>query len=209
MKFKTRLYITFIMIIALPMLLTALAFCGIGLYLMNVQKGFPADFNYSAVSENMKEIVESTDKAFFVLQDQVREDASRLADKEYLEQINSNIARKSTYIIVRKGSDLYYAGNEEAAKAIFTKLPEYGDGELLEDSGLYYDEFDKFVKQVDFLFPDGDEGSAFVVTKANSLISKHLLVDMFVAILLILIFTSVMLTQWLHKGVFNPINEED
>ena len=207
MKFKTRLYITFIMIIALPMLLTALAFCGIGLYLMNVQKGFPADFNYSAVSENMKEIVESTDKAFFVLQDQVREDASRLADKEYLEQINSNIARKSTYIIVHKGSDLYYAGNEEAAKAIFPKLPEYGDGELLEDSGLYYDEFDKFVKQVDFLFPDGDEGSAFVVTKANSLISKHLLVDMFVAILLILIFTSVMLTQWIHKGVFNPINE--
>ena len=207
MKFKTRLYITFIMIIALPMMLTALAFCGIGLYLMNVQKGFPADFNYSAVSENMKEIVESTDKAFFVLQDQAGEDPSRLADKAYLEEINSNIARKSTYIIVRKGSELYYAGNEEAARAIFPKLPGYGDGELSEDSGFYYDEFDKFVKQVDFLFPDGDEGSAFVVTKANSLISKHLLVDMFVAILLILVFTSIMLTQWIHKGVFNPINE--
>ena len=208
MKFKTRLYVTFITIIVLPLMLTSLAFCGIGLYLMNVQKGFPAaEFDYSVVSENMQEIVESTDKAFYVLQNQVKADASRLADKEYLERVNSEIARKSTYIIVRKGAELYYAGNEEAAKAIFPKLPGYGDGNISEDSGFYYDEFDKFVKQVDFLFPDGDEGSAFVVTKANSLISKHLLIDMFIAILLILIFTSIMLTRWIHKGVFNPVNE--
>lgn len=208
MKFKTRLQVTFITIIILPLMLTILAFCGIGLYLMNVQKGLPVvEFDYSALSENMKEIVKATDKAFFVLQEQAAEDASKLADKEYLEQVNSEIARKSTYIIVRKGSELYYTGNEEAARIIFPKLPEYGDGDISEDSGFYYDEFDKFVKQVDFLFPDGDEGSAFVVTKSNSLISKHLLIDMLIAIFLILIFTSIMLTQWIHKGVFNPINE--
>ncbi len=208
MKFKTRLQVTFIMIIVLPLVLTALAFCGIGLYLMNVQKGLPMDkIDYSAVSENMREIVERTDKAFLVLRDQVKRDASRLADVEYLDQVNSEIARRSTYIIVRKGKELFYAGNETAAKAIFSKLPGYGDGEFSEDSGFYYDELDKFVKQVDFIFPDGDEGSAFVVTKANNLISKHLLVDMFIAIFLILIFTGIMLTKWIHRGVFIPVNE--
>lgn len=163
--------------------------------------------DYSAVSENMREIVERTDKAFLVLRDQVKRDASRLADVEYLDQVNSEIARRSTYIIVRKGKELFYAGNETAAKAIFSKLPGYGDGEFSEDSGFYYDELDKFVKQVDFIFPDGDEGSAFVVTKANNLISKHLLVDMFIAIFLILIFTGIMLTKWIHRGVFIPVNE--
>lgn len=208
MKFRTRLQVTFITIIVLPLILTSIAFCGIGLYLINVQKGFPVSpFDYTEVSENMSEIVKVTDQAYIVLQEQARTDASRLADKEYLEHINSEIARKTTYIIVRKGSELYYAGNQEAAEAIFSKLPQYGDGDISEESGFYYDEFDKYVKQVDFLFPDGDEGSAFVVTKSNSLISKHLLIDMFIAILLILIFTSVMLTQWIHKGVFNPINE--
>ena len=108
---------------------------------------------------------------------------------------------------MRKGKELFYAGNETAAKAIFSKLPGYGDGEFSEDSGFYYDELDKFVKQVDFIFPDGDEGSAFVVTKANNLISKHLLVDMFIAIFLILIFTGIMLTKWIHRGVFIPVNE--
>ena len=30
---------------------------------------------------------------------------------------------------------------------------------------------------------------------------------MFVAMFLILIFTSIVLTRWIHRGVFNPINE--
>lgn len=208
MKFKTRIRVTFITIILLPLALTSLAFCGIGLYLMNVQKGLPIEqFDYMELSENIQEIVEATDRAYDVLLEQVRKDASRLEDKDYLEEVNSQIARKSTYILVRKGNELYYAGKEEEAKAIFSKLPDYGDSDISEDSGIYYDEHDRYVKQIDFLFSDGSEGSAFVVTKSNSLISRHLLVDMFVAIFVILIFTSLMLTRWIRRGVFNPVNE--
>lgn len=207
MKFKTRLRVTFVIIIVLPLVLTAMAFCGIGLYLMNVQKGFPiVELDYSAVAENMQAAVDATDKAFYVLQDQIREDSSKLADIGYLEQVNSRIARKTTYIIVRKDDALYYAGNKEAADAIFPKLPGFGEGGRPEDAGIYYDNLDKFVKQLDFLFPDGSKGSVFVVTKVNTLISRHLLIDMFVAIFLILVFTSVMLTCWIRKGVFNPVD---
>lgn len=204
MKFKTRLRVTFITIILLPLFLTAIAFCVIGLYLTSVQRGLPAaEISY----ENMQELSETTDKAYAVLKEQARTDASMLADKDYLHRIKTEIARKSTDIIVRKGAALYYAGNPEAAQAILPRLPDYGDADLSEESGIYYGEFNRFVKQLDFLFPDGEEGSAFVVTKANALISRHLLIDMFVAILLILIFTSLMLTRWIHKGVFHPITE--
>lgn len=204
MKFKTRLRVTFITIILLPLFLTAIAFCAIGLYLTSVQRGLPAaELSY----ENMQELMEATDKAYVVLKEQTRTDASRLSDKEYLHRINTEIARKSTDIIVRKGTDIYYAGNMEAAQAILPALPDYGDADLSEESGIYYGEFRRFVKQLDFLFPDGEEGSVFVVTKASALISRHLLVDMFVAIFLILIFTSTMLTRWIHKGVFHPVTE--
>lgn len=204
MKFKTRLRVTFITIILLPLFLTSIAFCVIGLYLTSAQRGLPAaELSY----ENMRELMETTDKAFFVLKEQARTDAARLTDREYLDRINAEIARRSTDIIVRKGSELYYAGNKEAAQDILPKLPDYGDAALSEESGIYYGEYNKFVKQIDFLFPDGDEGSIFVVTKASALISKQLLVDMSVAIFLILIFTSIMLTRWIHRGVFHPVNE--
>ena len=84
------------------------------------------------------------------------------------------VSRKSTYIIVRKGDKLYYAGNEEAAQQIFEKLPAYGDENLSDDSGYFYNELEKYVKQIDFTFRDGTPGSVFIVTKVNSLISRHL-----------------------------------
>ena len=208
MTFRTRLRVTFITIILLPLALTALAFCGIGLYLMNVQKGFPVDrLDYGAMTENMQEVVGATDGVYFRLQEQLETDPYRLADKEYLDMVNSQIVRKTTYIIVRKDQELFYAGNQEAAEAIFHRLPPFGEGASTVGSGIYYDELDKFVKQLDFFFPDGRQGSAFVVTKVNSLISRHLLVDMLVAIFLILVFTSLMLTWWIRRGVFVPVNE--
>jgi len=208
MKLRTRLQVTFISIIALPLLLTVLAFMTIAIYLVNAQPdGQISEWNYVNMSENMQEFVNTTDEAYFTLAEQAQTDVRKLEDKTYLEWVDKEIARKSTYIIVRKEEELYFAGDEAAAEKIFDKLPKHGKGNLTEDSGYYFNELEKFVKQIDFTFSDGSEGSVFVVAKLNALISRNLLIDMFIAIVCILIFTSVMLTQWIHKGVFTPINE--
>lgn len=208
MKFKTRLKVTFVTIILLPMVLTVIAFMTIGIFLMNSHQGYTIqELDYSMMSESMQSFVNTADEAYDVLLQQAREDVSRLENKAYLEHINNDITRKSTYIIVRKNDAIYYAGNEKAARLIFDKLPGYGEGGIAEDSGYYFNELEKYVKQIDFRFSDGSEGSVFVVAKVNTLISKQFLIDMFIAILFILVFTSMMLTQWIHKGVFNPINQ--
>lgn len=207
MKFKTRLQVTFFSIILLPLILMMMVFMAIVIYLTNVRQGIGIqEMDYGMIAENMQELVNATDKAYFVLLDQVNRDPRVLEDKEYLERINNEVSRRSTYLIVRKGEDIYYTGNPAAAKRIFSKLPDYGEGQLAEESGYYFNELEKYVKQIDFRFSDGSDGSVFIVTKVNSLISRHLLVDMSIAILLILIFTSVMLTQWIHKSVFSPID---
>jgi len=208
MRLKTRLQVTFITIILLPMILTVMAFMVIGIYLMNMNMGNSVEkLDYSMMSESMDSFVSTTDEAYEELLRQWETDPARLEDLGYLKMVNNNISRKSSYILVRKNDTIYYTGNEEAAKRIFDKLPAYGDGELSEDSGYYYNKLSKYVKQIDFTFKDGAPGSVFVVTKVNSLISRDLLIDMLIAIFLILIFTSVMLTQWIRKGVFRPINE--
>lgn len=208
MKFKTKLRITLAIIIFLPLVLTALAFFCIGLYLMDVQKGLPAGpIVYDEISESMREMVDGTDEVYFYLKEQLRKNPSKLEDKVFLELVNAQITRQSTYIIVRRNEELYYSGNEAAAEAIFEELPGFGNAEISEESGIYYDSLGKFVKQLDFRFLDGAEGSIFVVSKVTSLISKHLLVDMFVAIVFILIFTGWMITRWIRKSIFNPVNE--
>lgn len=208
MKFKTRLRITFITIILLPLALTALAFWLIGVFLMNNQQGHSLkEVDYTLIGEAFDTFASTADDTFEKIEQQAKTDISKLEDKGFLKELDAGLSGKSAYILVRKGAEIYYTGNEDAAKRIMDRLPPFGSGTTESDSGYYYDELDKYVRQFDFYFSDGKEGSIFVVAKTSSLISKTLLVDMFIAIVLILIFTGLMLTQWIHKGVFKPVNE--
>ncbi len=208
MKFKTRLRVTFVTIVLLPLLLTIVAFVVIGVYVSNAQQGLPIDaLDYSMMTENMQTFVNTTDEVYYSLLEQKEQNPTLLEDKEYLQDISADVARKSTYIIVRKNDELYFTSNEDATKKIFDRLPQFGEGDISDDSGYYYNDIEKYVKKIDFPFADGGDGSIFVIARVNPLISKQLLRDMFIAILFILIFTSLMLTQWIHKGVFRPINE--
>lgn len=208
MKFKTRLLVTFLTIVLLPLLLTAVAFISIGGFLMNEQKEIDmVNIDYTMMSDPAQTFEQISEEVFSEVKSQIAADETRLEDKEYLSGLNKAIEDKASYIIVRKGSRIYYTGNAAAAEKIFDRLPGYGYANDGDDAGYYYNNMEKLVKQLDFHFSDGMEGSFFIVTKINSLISKQLLVDMFIAIILILIFTSLMLTRWIHTGVFLPVNE--
>ena len=208
MKFKTRLRVTFISIIVLPLVLTIMAFLVIGIYLLSAQKGIGIpNINYESMSDSLQEFTATTDEAYYVLLEQAQADSTKFEDISYLEHVNSDVSRDSTYILVRKNDEIFYAGNPYAAKIIFDDLPKYGAPALPDETSYYYNVLEKNVKQIDFDFSDGAHGSLFVITKTGFLISRHLLLEMFVAILLILIFTSFVLTQWIQKGVLKPIDE--
>ena len=88
----------------------------------------------------------------------------------------------------------------------FSRLPAYGFESKDSNSGFYYNDMQKLVKQIDFVFSDGDEGSLFLVTRVNSVVSRSFLIYLFSAIIFILVLTSIVLTQWVYKGFFEPIN---
>ena len=113
MKLKTRLRVTFISIIVLPLLLTILAFMAIAIYLMNGQPGGRiSELDYATMSENMQEFVNMTDDAYFTLLEQAQVNPAKLEDRSYLEWVDTEIARQSTYIIARKGrgAENWYIG---------------------------------------------------------------------------------------------------
>jgi signal transduction histidine kinase len=190
-------------------ILTSLAFGVISIYVMhNEGQSYGIEVkNYTMLSDSLSSFGKLTDETFYKLQVQVNLDSSRFLDKEYLTQINEEVRDKASYIIVRKDGQIYFTGNETATAQIEGRLPEYGSMTEGADAGYYYNDMQKLVKQIDFVFPDGSQGSIFIVTKVNSVISKTLIVYLFISIILILLFTSIMLTRWIQKGVFRPINE--
>lgn len=208
MKFKTKLIITFLTISLLPMLLSLLAFLAIGTALVwTADRQFGLETaDYSMMSDSIDAFSRRTDELFNRIQERADTEPASLEDGQYLDSLNGIAAENSSYIIVRKGDGIYYAGNTEAAKRIFDRLPSYGQENERPDSGFYFNDLKKLVKQIDFRFSDGTEGSVFIVTMITSIFSRSFLIDMFLAIVMILVLTGMVLTQWIHKSVFSPIN---
>ncbi len=208
MKFRTRLQITFATIIILPLVLTALAFLCIGGYLLYPKQAKLdiKEIDYSMLSGNIQSYGKITEELYLQLSAQIENEPEKAEDITYLEEVNDRIAKKFSYIIVRKDDGMYFAG-EETAEIIFERLPMYGSSNEETDKIYYFNDVQRLVKQIDFRFSDGAEGSLFIVTHIRNIISKTLLIDMLIAIVVILVFTSILLTRWIHKGVFLPVNE--
>ena len=212
MKFKTKLAITFLTIILLPVLLSLCAFLGIGTVMM--RSGGQTTYGegmraYSMMSESIDAFSQATDELFDTIQEQARENTHRLEDKAYLDKLNEEAEDKSSYIIIRKRDQIYYAGNAAAAQQIFSRLPAYGLESEETDSAYYFNDMRKLVKQIDFQYSDGSEGSAFIVTNVGSLIPevKNLFVEIIVCIFLVLVFTACVLIIWIYRSVMGPVGK--
>ena len=208
MKFRTKLIITFLIVILLPILLSGIAFIAVGAMI-----SYNSDLNFqieisdeSTLSDSLASLSNTTNMMYIRLENIAEEDERRLEDKAFLEDLNEEASRVSSYIVVRKGIEEYYTGNEEMSGRFFSRLPAYGFESKDSNSGFYYNDMQKLVKQIDFVFSDGDEGSLFLVTRVNSVVSRSFLIYLFSAIIFILVLTSIVLTQWVYKGFFEPIN---
>ncbi|MBP5198023.1 MAG: HAMP domain-containing histidine kinase, partial [Lachnospiraceae bacterium] len=189
-----------------PLLLTALAFLLIGFYLSN---GFNATVTNPTVelSESMQELTNYSDDLYKDLLKVKQQSPEKFEDIEFLQSVTDGISGNNTFIMVRKDDAVYYSGNDRASGKLMDMLPAYGGGDISSESGFYYKNLERYVKQIDFKFSDGAKGSLFVVTAAAGVISRRLLADMTIAIMAILVFTSGMLTRWISKSVFSPLGE--
>ncbi|MCD7725319.1 MAG: HAMP domain-containing histidine kinase [Clostridiales bacterium] len=206
MKFKTRMVITSLSIVLVPFLLMIVAFLVIGSRIEGTGTGildqYGASFMYTI--ENYSRM---TEEVLEQIKEQIATDPEVLEDTDYLDEITNDLQSKSSYIIVRKDDSIYYTGNNTAAKKIFSSLPEYGNEMPNAETGYYYNDMKKLVKEIDFLFSDGSEGSFFIVTSVSSLISKTTLKHIMLVYILILVFTSLVLTHWISSGILKPINQ--
>lgn len=209
MKLKTRLVWTCLAIILIPLTLIIGAFCIIGYTITATGEGNYGIINPSVrmFNDEAKEYVKLSNE----LMEEIREEKDRnpdiFEDKDYLKNLAQSLEDDSSYIIVRRENDIYYTNNEAAAISIFPILTPYGADNSELDSCYYYASLQKTVKQVDFLFSNGENGSLFIVTKQANLMSLRFLKDMLMATLLILILTGILLTRWIHVGVFGPIRD--
>ena len=127
-NFSTKLIITFLIVILLPILLSGIAFIAVGAMI-----SYNSDLNFqieisdeSTLSDSLASLSNTTNMMYIRLENIAEEDERRLEDKAFLEELNEEASRVSSYIVVRKGTEEYYTGNEEMSGRFFSRLPAYG-----------------------------------------------------------------------------------
>lgn len=208
MKLRTRLIISFCIIIFVPVMLAGVTMWGFGQFQMRTLRQL---YNmegsvYDYLTNSIKVLSHFTKADYEALQKVAEEEPEKLEEQAYLDKINQELAGKYSYLIIRKEDSIIY-GREDNDE-ILANLPEY-DKETTEGaSGIYMEgEEQVLLKQIDFEYPDESRGTVFIVTCMERIVPevKKMVIDMGVSVVLILMFTAGMLTVWIYRGIINPI----
>ena len=211
MKFRNKIVISFCSIIFVPIFLTALAmvsFQHIQIKAIEQTYGVEGD-GYSYLSNSVQLLNRFTKETYQKLQTTAMNDPASLEDMQFLESTNEELEEKASYLIVRREQELTYI-SDSASTSLLTRLPAYGNADKDMNSGTYMDGEDQaLIKQIDFLYPNGDQGSIFIVTSLEEMVPeiKSLMSDILIAVVLILVLTASMLSIWIYTSLMNPIKK--
>lgn len=211
MKFKNKIIISFCIIIFIPILLAVAVLFGFQkIQLKSIEQTYGVESDdYSYFSNSMQLLSRFTRESFETLLDLSKHDPDKLEDKAFLEQMNDTLREKYSYLVVRRGDELIYVGDDKES-SLLTDLPAYGGEESGADTGIYVDgDKQALIKQIDFEYSDESQGSVFIITILEETVPelKSLMADVAISIVLILILTACMLTVWIYTSFINPIKK--
>ena len=176
MKLKKVLLVTFFTMILLPLLLFTVTICVAGLCRLNfIQNSYGIEnLDYQHVENSMQLLSELTKNIHKELEQTAQEDADKFNDAAFLAQIDKRLEDDSSSLVVRKGHEFVYIGNNVETGDWYEYLPEYesveNDSDF--DGGFYVGgQVQALVKQIDFTDSEGIQGSAFIITKSEILVS--------------------------------------
>ena len=213
MKLRSKLIVTFLILILVPVLFTTGAFFLFGHYQMNAVKRLYGleNVTYETLSNTTAMLSRITRETYESMRETARTDPDEFEDSGYLDAVNANLESRYSFLAVRKDGSFTYVGDEEDQTELLDSLPEYGahDADQDQDVGIYIGgNLQALVRQLDFRFTDGAEGSAFIVTSISSMLPEveSLIMDVVMVLAMILIFTSMILTAWIYKSIVTPIH---
>ena len=205
MRFRTKLIITSLAIVILPLVLALGTFLVVGRYILYDQKiqEYSSVVDYGMVSDPGGTFARMTDNLVVEIELTRKIYPQVLEDSQYLKELDNRISSRYCYLIVKKDKELYYVASRTRAREIINELPGYGTG----IEGVYYTRSKHLVRQYDFIFSTGESGSLYIDSGIRTAFTTSHAIYMIIAIILILLLTSILLTTWIGRSFFKPIDE--
>lgn len=210
MKIKKRLLIAFFVVILLPVLLGSVAISMIVHYQVDsIRKDYKIDAGTLSILVNPVQVLNRmTEDIYNEIKMNVLINPEQMENLFYIDTLNGKLAKKYSFLIVRKDGEPIYVGDEEKYEAMKESLPKFGKYDGSDENGIYMGSRHPYlIKRQDFYFRDGKEGSIYLITVTDNLIPQlqSALIQMGLAFVLIMCLTAVTMTVWIYRGIVRPI----
>lgn len=210
MKIRTKLVVAFLTITVMPMLLMYIVVTSLNSY---QEKAFTREYGLSeqvdltsgASIRIFNHLTQTLQKE---IDEVIKSDAGKLADPEYLADLNERLEAKHSMLVVEKAGNLIFDGSALEADDIRADFTGFSDMSYLDGWRNYLDSNTEYlVKQRDFSFPDGTYGKLCLVTSVLDVLPevKTMMTDVLISCVLILIITGCSLTMWIYRSILRPI----
>lgn len=212
MKIRTRLAIAFLTITVVPISLIYVAVMGLNNYQARAFRqtyglSEEVDLSVGASIRVFSRLTESIQKE---IDRDINEKTDNFEDETYLADLNGRLSMKHSFLIVRKAGHTFFTGDQKATDQLANEFTDYEDMEYLSNWGNYLDgNTEHLIKQKNFTFPDGEEGSLYLVTNVLDVIPeiKSMIFEMFFTSVLILFITGAFLTVWVYQSIWRPLGK--
>ena len=217
MKIKTRLAVAFIIITVFPLIMIYFSVLALSDYQeKSFKKAYGLTEQVDLLNGNSLQVFNRLTKQS---QKEIRrtldENPDNYEDKAYLDKVNAKLNEQYSYLIVRRDDAIIYYGANSASEesqenTLCSQLPDFDVMKGGMEGGIYLDgESQHLIKQMDFRFSDGAEGSAFIVSNVDDLLPevRSMVKEMMFLGVMILVVAGVTLTVWVYRSILSPLNK--
>lgn len=211
MKIKERLMVAFLIIITIPIIMISAVGGAIITHQMNaIEKSYDVESNTIQILINPIQVLNQMTRPICnKIKACVETSPEKLEEKKYLDELNRELKKKYSYLILRENEQYKYIGNKTEFETIRDCMPEYGSDRSSVDGGYYIsDKSSCLVKQQDFITKNGAKVSIFVITDMDTILPQMQasVTQIAVSFILIICFTATILTVWIYSSILRPLN---
>ncbi len=208
MKFRTRLWLSFLIIIFVPIILSVALLYGVYV-VQNRGAETTADSNYNMLTDSVRLMSKYTADEYSSLKEKAEDDPQSVLDASYLQQLNDSLRDRFSYVVVMTQEEVVFDGSGENAEVPWDDLPAYGESGTIENSFVFIDdEYPTILRQVDVSVDDLGQFSIYLITTANATLPevRALIGNFIVGAIAILLITALALVTWIYRGMMPEVD---
>lgn len=204
MSIKTRLVLSYIAMTIIPIFLSAAAAILIASY---STKRYLCPCNEKLIINPAGKVMKGIQDIFSGVEKNVNSNPDKLADNNYLKNVDKQLKEINSGIVVKKNGEIIYSSKMTEKLNVTDSLTNFNPDHARNMRCRRIFGSDMMIEKFDFYFSDKSQGSVFLVTdtdKIGNIIIKTI-VAIIIVILIILAATDGILTFFMSKQILTPL----